>query len=167
MMHGQKNIKFRDRSSWLCTVADWRDSSAAAAAEMRWPRQFDSRVAGDCSVHTEGIPTSAGATEKSHDLPEIRDRCVKRDPITVRVFEFWFHHPVVFWTELMYTFRLTQQTEHVMFCMFCMFTVTCFGVLYSFCTVYIKCKVYQVEALLYRQWVQQLVLKLLLFKIVG
>ena len=32
--------------------------------------------------------TSAGATVKSHDLPEIRERCVKRYPITVRVFEF-------------------------------------------------------------------------------
>ena len=29
--------------------------------------------------------------------------------------------------------------------MFCLFTVTCFGVLYSSCTVCIKCKVYQVE----------------------
>ena len=29
--------------------------------------------------------------------------------------------------------------------MFCMLTVTCFGLLYSSCTVYIMYKVYQVE----------------------
>lgn len=62
---------------------------------MRWARHFDNKNADHCCVHTEGIPTSAGATEKSDDLPEIRERCVKRDPIIVRVFEFWCHHPAV------------------------------------------------------------------------
>ena len=51
--------------------------------------------------------------------------------------------------------------------MYCMFSGTCFGVLYSGCTVYIKCTVCQVEGGAVQ--IQQLVLKLLLllFKIVG
>jgi hypothetical protein len=48
--------------------------------------------------------------------------------------------------------------------MFCMFSGTCFGVFYGGCTVYIEYTVCQVEGSAVQ--IQQLVLKLLLFKIV-
>jgi len=48
--------------------------------------------------------------------------------------EFWCHHPAVLSNEFMYVFRITQLTEH---CVFCVFGGTCVGLLYSSYTIYI------------------------------